>query len=124
MNQRILNSVGKQNYKMYMLITDEKEINQILNSNNSVFEMYKYRHGLLNKQILDNIKITVSNLKESLEKIFLDYLSEGSFRIVKDMLVNHIDGWNMNRLLKIHKKHKYNRIFSLLTIKYENWLII
>ena len=123
-NQRILNSVGRQNYDMYVLLTNGKEIDNILNSNNSVFEMYKYRHKLLDKQIIDNIKITINNLKESLEKIFLDYLSEGSFKTVKNMLIEHTGGWDIQKLLEIHKKHKYSRIFALLTINYNDWLTI
>jgi hypothetical protein len=123
-NERILNSVGRQNYDMYMLLTDGKEINSILDDYSSVYQMYNYRHKLLDKQVIDNIKITSNNLKQSLEQIFLDYLSDGSFKTVKNILVNHINGWNINRLLEIHKKYKYHRIFSLLTINYEDWLTI
>jgi hypothetical protein len=107
-----------------MLLTDGKEINSILDDYSSVYQMYNYRHKLLDKQVIDNIKITSNNLKQSLEQIFLDYLSDGSFKTVKNILVNHINGWNINRLLEIHKKYKYHRIFSLLTINYEDWLTI
>ena len=124
LNQRVLNSVGECNNNMYMLLTNEEEIDEILDSRNSVYEMYKYRDKLLDKQMLDDIKITVDNLKESLENIFLDYLTDSEFKIVKNMLINHIGGWNIDRLLEIHKKHKYKRIFSILTIKYEDWLTI
>ena len=124
LNQRILNSIGRQNYDMYMLLTNGKEINEILNDRSPVYQMYNYRHKLLDKQVIGNIKITTDNLKESLEKIFLDYLSEGSFKTVKNILIKHVDGWNLNKLLEIHKKHRYHRIFSLLTINYEDWLTI
>lgn len=123
-NQRVLNSVGKCNYNMYMLITNEKEIDTILNDYSPVYQMYNYRHKLLDEQNLNSISITINNLKESLENIFLDYLSEGSFKIVKNMLKNHIGGWTTDRLLEIHKKYKYHRIFSLLTINYNDWLTI
>lgn len=123
-NQRVLKSVGKQNYNMYMLLTKGKEIDYILDSNSPVFKMYKYRHELLDEQDLNSISITTNNLKQALEKIFLDYLSDGSFRTVKNILMNHIDGWDIQKLLEIHKKHKYNRIFSILTIKYKDWLTI
>lgn len=124
LNQRILNSVGKHNYNMYILLTGSKEIESILDSNNSVFQMYNYRHKLLDKQTIDNIKINISNLKELLENIFLDYLSEGSYKTVKNILTNHINGWDLNKLLEIHKKHRYSRIFALLTINYKDWLTI
>ena len=42
-NQRVLNSMGKYNYNQYMLITGGKEIDDILDSRNSVFELYNYR---------------------------------------------------------------------------------
>lgn len=129
-NKRVLESVGKENYDEYMLLTDGKEIDEILNSNNPVFEIYKYRDRILDKQnkvSIDKLKELLKNnddikLKESLEQIFMDYLSEGSFKIIKDILISHTNGWNISRLLDIHKKHKYNRIFSILTIKYEDWL--
>ena len=122
LNQKILNSVGECNYNQYMLITDGKEVNEILNSNNSIFELYKYRDELLDKQILNNIKITIYNLKVSLEKIFLDYLSDSKFKIVKDILINHRFGWSIQKLLEIHKKHKGHRIFRILSIEYKDWL--
>ena len=123
-NQRVLNSVGKCNYNQYMLITNGKEIDDILDSRNSVFELYNYRHNLLNTQVINDIKITIDNLKELLENIFLDYLSEGNYRTVKNILLNHIGGWDIQKLLEIHKQHKYYRIFSLLTINYKDWLMI
>ena len=124
LNERILNSVGKCNYNMYMLITNGKEIDDILDSRNSVFELYNYRHELLDKQVIDSTKINMNNLKELLEKTFLDYLSKGSFKTIKNILINHVNGWDLNKLLEIHKQHKYHRIFSLLTINYEDWLTI
>lgn len=123
-NLRVLESVGECNYNQYMLITSGKEIDNILDSRNSVFELYNYRHNLLNEQMLDDIKITIDNLKESLEKIFLDYLSDESYKTIKNILMDHINDWNIDRLLEIHKKHKYHRIFSLLTIRYKDWLTI
>ena len=121
-NERILDSVGRQNYGMYILLTDGKEIDSILNSKNPIFEMYKYRDMLLDNQ--EDICINMNNLKQSLEQIFLDYLSNNEFEIVKNMLDNHIGGWDINRLLEIHKRYKYHRIFSLLTINYKDWLTI
>lgn len=121
-NERVLNSVGECNYNEYMLLTDGKEIDKILDSNNPVYEMYKYKDILIDKGIGQDITINMNNLKQSLENIFLDYLTDNEFKTVEDMLDKHINGWSINRLLDIHKKHKYDRIFSILTIKYENWL--
>jgi hypothetical protein len=121
-NQRVINSVGRSNYNEYMLLTEGKELDSILNDYSPVFQMYNYRDKMLDEQDIDNVKITINDLKQSLEQIFLDYLCDSEFKIVKDMLVNHINGWNIEKLLEIHKKHKYYRIFRLLTTDYNNWL--
>ena len=75
-NQRVLESVGKNNYDMYMLITDGKEVNEILEDYSPVYQMYNYRHNLIDKQVLGNIKITIDDLKQSLEMIFLEHLND------------------------------------------------
>lgn len=132
LNERVLNSVGKHNYNEYMLLTDGSKIDDILDSKSPVFEMYKYKDRLIDKGVGQNItfneleELLKDNddigLKQSLEHIFLDYLTDSEFKIVKDMLVNHKGGWSFNRLLEIHKRYKYYRIFSILTIDYESWL--
>ena len=119
-NSRVLESIGEYNYNEYMLLTNGKEINSILNSRSPVFEMYKYRDTLLDKQ--KDISIDMNNLKQSLEQIFLDYLTDSEFEMIKDILINHILGWNLNRLLEIHKKYKGYRIFRILSINYKDWL--
>lgn len=128
LNQRILNSVGRQNYGMYMLLTNGKEINEILDSNSPVFQMYKYRDKLLNQGIGQDISVNelekaLKNndnirLKQKLELLFLEYISNSKFKIIKDMLIKNSLGWNIDKLVEIHKKHKYHRIFSLLSIEY------
>ncbi len=123
-NQRVLESVGKENYNEYMLLTGGKKINEILDSNNPVYEMYKYKDRLIDKGVGQNVTVDMNNLKQSLKSIFLDYLTDSEFKTVKNMLDKHIGGWSFDRLLDIHKKHKYHRLFSLLTIKYEDWLTI
>ena len=119
-NERVLNSVGKCNYNEYMLLTNGKEIDEILDNNSPVYEMYKYKDKLLDSQ--KDIAIDMNNLKRSLENVFLDYLTDKEFKTVKDILDKNIGGWDIKKLLNIHKQHKYNRIFSLLTIKYNDWL--
>ena len=133
-NERVLNSVGKENYNEYMLLTNGREIDKILDNRSPVYQMYEYKKELLNKGIGQDITVDVLKellknnndieLKKDLEKVFLDYLTKNEFKIVRDIIVNHKSGWNIDRLIGIHKQHKYDRVFSLLTIKYEDWLII
>lgn len=110
-NLRVLNSVGEENYGMYILLTNGKEIDSILDSRSPIFELYKYRDKLLDRGIGQNVSIDMDNLKQSLEQIFLDYLTDSEFEMIKDILDNYISGWTIDRLLEIHKKHKYRRIF-------------
>ena len=131
-NKRVLNVVGKINYNEYMLLTNGKEIDSILNSHNPVFEMYKYRDKLLDNNVGQDImadeleQLLKDNedikLRLQLQSLFLESISNSKFKIIKNMLVAHELGWNIKRLVAIHKKHKYHRIFSLLTIDYKNWL--
>jgi hypothetical protein len=132
LNERILNSVGRQNYEIYMVITNGKEIDEILDSCSSVFELYKYRDKLLDEEVGQDITsdeleefLQDDNdigLKQKLENLFLESLSKSTFKIVKNMLVNHTFGWNIERLIEIHKRHKYYRIFRLLSIEYNDWI--
>ena len=133
-NERVLNSVGKENYNEYMLLTNGREIDKILDNRSPVYQMYEYKKELLNKGIGQDITVDVLKellknnndieLKKDLEKVFLDYLSDESYKTIKDILDRHKNGWNIKNLLDIHRKHKYYRIFSLLTIKYNDWLTI
>ena len=131
-NQKVLNSIGSTNYNEYMLLTKGKEVDSILDDYSPVFQMYKYRDILLDLGIGQDIDICEleellqnnddTGLKQQLENLFLESLSNSTFKIVKDMLVNRTFGWNIERLVAIHKKHKCYRIFRLLSIEYDNWL--
>lgn len=123
-NERVLSSIGKYNYNEYILITGSKEINSILNDRSPVYKMYKYKEKLIDSGIGQNVTVTIDddNLKESLEQAFQEYLSDKKFKVIKDILVNHKWGWDINKLLEIHKQHKYYRVFRLLTIPYECWM--
>lgn len=131
-NEKVLNSVGSTNYNEYMLLTEDKEINSILDNRSPVFEMYKYRDKLLNKGVGQNVSVSElgkllknnedNELKIQLQNLFLDYINNNEFKIIKDMLVNYTFGWNIARLIEIHKKHKDYRIFRLLSIEYDDWL--
>lgn len=131
-NERILNVVGEQNYKMYMIITDGKEVNSILDSSNPMFELYEYRDKLLNERIGQDISINIlerlltgdedSRLRKQLENLFLESISNSKFKMIKDMLINHELGWNISRLMEVHRKNKGYRIFSILSIEYDNWI--
>lgn len=120
-NERVLNSVGKVNYNEYMLLTKDKEVNSILNSNRPVYEMYKYRKELIDANI-EQVIVNIDNLKEFLEQTFQEYLSNKKFEAIKNILLNHESGWNIKNLLQMHKQHKYYRIFRLLNTNYKNWL--
>ena len=132
LNQRVLNSVGEVNYNEYMLLTSGKEIDSILDSHSPVFKIYKYRDMLLNRGIgqdinVDELEELLKNnkdneLKIQLEQLFLNYISTNDFKIIKDILVNNMFGWNINRLVEIHKKHKGYKIFRILSIEYKDWL--
>ena len=131
-NQRILNSVGRQNYNQYMIITGGKEIDKILDNRSPIFELYKHRDKLLGKGIgqginANELKGLLKNnndieLKIRLQNLFLNYISDNEFKIIKEMLVNHTFGWDISRLVEIHKKYKGYRIFRLLSIEYNDWL--
>ena len=54
-NKRMLESVGRENYNEYMLLTGGEEIDSILDSKNPVFEMYKYKDMLIDKGIGQNV---------------------------------------------------------------------
>jgi hypothetical protein len=132
LNQKILNSVGRQNYEQYMLITEGKEIDSILDSHSPIFELYKYRDKLFNEGIgqdidIDKLEYNLQNNKDNelrlqLQDLFLDYISDNEFKIIKNMLINHIFGWNIKRLVEIHNKYKGYRIFRILSIQYNDWL--
>jgi hypothetical protein len=132
LNERILNSLGRQNYEMYMLLTNGGEIDSILDSRSPVFELYKYRDKLLDENTGQDVKnseleILLKNnndtgLRQKLEGLFLESLSNDDFKMIKDMLINNTFGWNIKRLVDIHKQHKGYRIFRLLSIEYKNWL--
>lgn len=133
LNQKILNSVGKENCNQYMIITREKEINEILDSHSPVYEMYKYRDRLLDdgdrqdvnmselEQLLKNNNDI--ELKQQLEDLFLESLSNSKFKIIKDTLIKHELGWDISKLVEVHKRYKSYRIFRLLNTDYKNWLI-
>ena len=132
LNERILNSVGRQNYKQYMIITDGKEIDEILDSRSPIFKMYKYRDKLLDKNVGQDIQVCElerlltgdedSRLKEQLELLFLESISNSKFKIIKNILAKHKFGWSIERLVEIHKKHTGYRIFRIVSIEYKNWL--
>lgn len=132
MNERILDSVGRQNYEMYMLLTNGKEIDKILDDRSPVFQMYNYRDRLIDANIgqdvsTDELEKELQNnddmkLKQKLQSLFLESISNSTFRIVKNILTNNTFGWDTKKLIAIHKKHKYYRIFRLLSIEYKNWL--
>ena len=131
-NEKILNVIGKINYNEYILLTDGKEINEILNSHNPVFEMYKYRDKLLSENVGQDVDVHELEqllkdnkdikLRQQLQDLFLDYISNNEFKVIKKILINNIFGWNIKRLVDIHKKHKGYRIFRILSIEYKNWL--
>jgi hypothetical protein len=131
-NQKVLNSIGSTNYNEYMLLTKGKEIDSILDDRSPVFKMYNYRDMLLNSEVgqnidIDSIERNLQNnddikLKVQLQNLFLESISNSTFKIVKNMLTNNTFGWNVKRLAEVHKKHKYYRIFRLLSIEYNNWL--
>ena len=124
-NLRVLNSVGECNYGMYMLLTKGQEIDLILDSNSPIYQMYKYREDLINKNIGQSIIVTIDNndnLKESLESIFQEYLSDEKFEVIKEVLLNHKNGWSLSKLIEIHREHKYYKICRILNTNYENWL--
>ena len=130
-NKRVFNSVGQENYNQYMIVTKGKEIDNILDSNNPVFEMYKYRDELLNRGVGQDIDVCEleqllkddedNKLKQQLQNLFLDYISNNEFQMIKDILTNNTFGWNINRLIEIHNKHKGYMIFRLLSIQYNDW---
>lgn len=130
-NQRVLDSIGEENYEQYMIITNGKEIDSILDSS-PMFELYKYRDKLLNEGVGQDVNINeleqlLKNnddikLKQQLENLFLESISNSKFKIIKNILVNHELGWNISRLVEIHKEHIGHRIFNLLSIDYEDWI--
>ena len=132
LNQRILNSVGRQNYGTYIIITNGKEIDSILDGRSTVFEMYKYRDKLIDENIGQDIQVheledllqdnNDIELKQQLENLFLENISNSKFKIIKDMLINHELGWNISRLVEVHRKNKGYRIFKILSIEYNDWL--
>ena len=98
-NKRVFNSVGQENYNQYMIVTKGKEIDNILDSNNPVFEMYKYRDELLNRGVGQDIDVCEleqllkddedNKLKQQLQNLFLDYISNNEFQMIKDILTNN-----------------------------------
>ena len=84
-NEIINEKVGSTNYNEYMLLTEDKEINSILDNRSPVFEMYKYRDKLLNKGVGQNVSVSElgkllknnedNELKIQLQNLFLDYIN-------------------------------------------------
>lgn len=87
---------------------------------NLVWDMDKYRDKLLNAGVGQDVtaeELQNSNdaeLKEKLENLFMDYLYDCDFKIIKKLFKQ--DGWTWDLLLKVHKQNKYKRIMYLLNM--------
>lgn len=121
----VKDQLGENNFRwLLLLITKNDEDMPVESPYHLMYAMLKYRVHLIDEGVGQNISTEEmvhwwsigkdTLFKAFLQDIFLEYIPDDEYKIIKNILMNLENGWNVRKLFEAHKKDKYRRVISIL----------